>query len=421
MACAGSMVLESGIADTSSSFADEGTAAHFLASECLEQDDNAASFIGQTILVSGNDVRWYLGDPATAAIDGTSAFTVDADMAEPVQVYIDAIRQYAEGNELLIEQRVDFSAHIGVPNSFGTSDTVVLCPDELQVHDLKFGRGVKVDAEENQQLMLYALGAYDAFGMVGDFKRVRMVIHQPRLGHVSEWDCTVEALLEFAGKAKRAAHLCKAAIANDQGGRENFGQYLAPGEKQCRFCKAKATCLALAAKVQADVGADFEALTSFDRAHAEASVKKHGDKTADELGAALAAVDLIETWCTAVRAEAERRLLAGAPVTGFKLVEGRRGARKWSNEAEAEALLKGMRLKHEQMYDYKLISPTTAEKLAKAEAIGPRQWPKVVALITQANGKPSVVPESDKRPALVVKPVADEFDAVATEPAAELV
>ncbi|MFX6357412.1 DUF2800 domain-containing protein, partial [Acinetobacter baumannii] len=86
-------------------------------------------------------------------------FTVDAEMVENVQVYLDAVRAQAEGNELLVEQRVDFSEFIGVEGSFGTSDVVILTETEIQVHDLKYGKGVKVDAEENEQTSLYGLGA----------------------------------------------------------------------------------------------------------------------------------------------------------------------------------------------------------------------------------------------------------------------
>lgn len=130
------------------------------------------------------------------------------------------------------------------------------------------------------------------------------------------------------------------------------------------------------------------------------------------LGNLLASMDLIETFCKAVRAEAERELLAGRAVPGFKLVEGRRGARKWADETEVETTLKGMRLKTEEMYDFSLISPTSAEKLHKSGVIGPRQWPKLQSLITQSEGKPSVAPESDKRPALVMTAVENDFEAL---------
>jgi hypothetical protein len=105
----------------------------------------------------------------------------------------------------------------------------------------------------------------------------------------------------------------------------------------------------------------------------------------------------------------ETRLLSGVPIPGYKLVQGKKGNRAWADKAAAEALLKQMRVPHDQMYDYSVVSPTTAEKLHKAEVIGPRQWPKVQALITQSEGKPSVAPESDKRPALVMSAVLDDF------------
>ena len=120
-----------------------------------------------------------------------------------------------------------------------------------------------------------------------------------------------------------------------------------------------------------------------------------------------------------MRAEVERRLLAGDAVPGFKVVQGKRGNRAWGNAAEAEEMLKGMRLKVEEMYDLKLISPTSAEKLVKAEVIGPRQWTKVKALITQSDGKPSVAPVSDPRAALVLAAAVDDFAPVSTEPSLE--
>ncbi len=387
MRCPGSLALEAAFPNDSSEFAAEGTAAHTLAALALEQGNDAAAYLGRVIEADGRD------------------FTVDEEMASHVQTYIDAVRAAAQGGELLIEQRVEFSDHIGVPESFGTSDAVILLEREIQVHDLKFGRGVRVEAEENEQLMLYALGALNEFGMLGDFESVRMVIHQPRLDHVSEWACSVVDLLNFAQKAAMQASWAIACI--EQGVDE--AEDLQPGEKQCRFCKAKATCPALATHVQEAVGADFEEITADRMAAAELLDAADG---IDNLAAKMAAVDLIESWCKAVRAEVERRLLAGEPVAGYKLVEGRRGARQWANQEEAEQALKTMRLKLEQMYDLKLISPTTAEKLHKAGDIGPRQWPRLQQLITQADGKPSVAPESDKRPAIVITATADEFDAV---------
>jgi hypothetical protein len=406
MACPGSIAMEAGLPDTSSTHADEGTAAHDLAARCLRDQVGASNYLGEVIIV------------------GQRRFVVDADMVEHVQTYLDAVRDFALVGELMVEQRVDFTRYVAPHNGdeddetgrepqFGTSDAIVIDADgeELQVHDLKYGRGVKVDAENNEQLMLYALGALDLVEPLGhEPKRVRMVIHQPRLDHCSEWDCSVEDLLAFGERARAAAGEARGCVRLGVDEAED----LHPGEKQCRWCKAKATCGALAAKVQAEVGGDFTeiVLQGID-------LKKVEARDEPDLAEAMAAVGLVEDWCKAIRAECERRLLAGVPVAGWKVVEGRRGSRKWSSEAEAEEALKAMRIKHDQMYDYSVISPTSAEKLAKAEVIGPRQWPKLQALITQAEGKPSVAPESDKRPALVVKPTADEFDVVTTAETAD--
>lgn len=392
MKCWGSLALEAGIPNTSSSYADEGTAAHTLASWCLESDvsPEPEAYRGRRIDV------------------GTRTFEVDSEMVEHVGTYVRNVLSYAEGHQLFVEQRVDYSASIGQPDAFGTSDAVILTTDgELQVHDLKYGRGVQVDAEQNSQLMLYALGAAEAFELIGDFDRVRMVIHQPRKGHLSEWACSMAELKAFATEARIAAKAATDLLA----GAGPAEKSLTPGEKQCRWCRAKSTCPALAAEVRDVVHAtsatpdDFEDLTVQDTTLMAAH-------NADHLSAAMAKVDLIEDWCKAIRAEVERRLVEGAEVPGYKLVVGRKGARSWTDATEAEAALKTFRLKTEEMYDLKLISPTTAEKLSKDKVIGPRQWSKVQTLIGQSDGKPSVAPASDKRPAITVAASVDDFDVI---------
>lgn len=389
MVCTGSLAMEQGQPDTSSKFADEGTAAHELAAMSLEARLPASTYLGSIIDVDGNE------------------FIVDQDMATNVQIYLDQIEEYAAGHELMIEQRVEFSHVVNVPESFGTSDVVILTSDgeEIQVHDLKYGRGVKVDAEDNPQLQLYALGALNEFGMIGEFKRVRMVIHQPRLNHLSEWACSVEELQAFGrGASVFAARSIQMMSESD----EVITQNLTPGEKQCRFCKAKAVCPKLAAHIEDVIGKDFGYLTS-----TEADVDKMLDDSTTPLSDKMAAVDLIETWCKGVRAKVESELFSGRDVPGYKLVEGKRGNRKWGDASEVETAMKAMRLKLEEMYDFTLISPTSAEKLHKAGTIGPRQWPKIKELITQSDGKPSVAPASDKRAAIAIGSSVDDFEMIA--------
>ncbi len=410
--CAGSMILEKDLPDSTSEHAELGTAAHFLASECLEQGKEATDFLNRTIQISNGTALWK----DETDLVGQSFFTVDLEMTENIQKYLDAVRSQAEGNQLLVEQRVSFGAYIDAQDAFGTSDVIILTPDEIQVHDLKYGRGVKVDATGNEQLNLYGLGALDEFGVFGDFKQVRKVIHQPRIGHFSEEVVTVEQLEEFAQDVKQSvAHIRALEIGledGDGGAIADFEGSFNPGEKQCQWCKAKATCPALSNHLMQTMLGEFENLDDMDLQTAvpEATAQIVSYEN-DRLSNFYAAIPLFENWIKAVDAAVHDKLHAGEFVPGFKLVEGRKGSRKWSDDKEAEELFKSMRLKTEQMYDLKLISPTTASKLQKENVIGPRQWSKVEALITQNDGKPTVAPESDKRPALDMKPQFEDLTA----------
>lgn len=389
--CPGSVALTKDIDDDrSSEHAAEGTAAHELGEWCLTDGNDAAAYIGRIIEADG------------------FKFEVDADMAEHVQKYVDFVR--ALGGDLMVEQRLPITPITGEPDAFGTSDSVVFIDGELCIVDLKYGRGVKVDADRNEQLAIYALAAVEEFGYLYDIKRVRMVIVQPRLNHISEWVLPMEGNPSLSFFRESIKPRCERAIVMINGGEPDADDFK-PGEKQCRWCKVKATCPALRDEV---VSTTFDAdgvVASPDEFAQLSDADTFTPHIADDdwLSASMKKVDLIEDWCKAVRAEVERRLLAGQAVAGFKLVEGRRGARKWTDESQAEELLKSFRLKTEEMYDLKLISPTTADKLAKAKTIGPRQWPKLQGLIAQGEGKPSVAPESDKRQALVLTAVADEF------------
>lgn len=400
IACPGSLVMEKGLPNTSSVHADEGTAAHFLASECLEQSRNATDFLNCFIVIKQGNASWDKDSAETR-----TGFNVDLEMSEYVQKYIDAVRSQAEGNELLVEQRVEFSEFIDSENAFGTADAIIICQDEIQVHDLKYGRS-KVDAQGNEQLRLYALGALSQFGLFGDFKQARLVIHQPRIGHVSEEVVSLEELYDFAHRAKNTVQMIKAV---DEGhSLFNEQDMLNPGEKQCHWCKAKATCPALTKAVMNTITGEFDDLSTCDF---ETEIKKAVEEVPNQenqlLGKLYAALPLIESWSKAVAVAVTEKLHNGEKVIGFKLVQGRSGNRSWANADEAEQTLKSMRLKTEDMYDLKLISPTNAEKLQKAGTIGPRQWSKVESLIVRPEGKPTVAPESDKRPALEVNPLND--------------
>lgn len=401
MLCPGKLVLERDLPNRTSKFAAEGTAAHQVLTWALQEEKPAADYIGRIIMVE------------------EFSFEVDEEMASHVQVCIDYVNDLAgDDGVVFADIRVNYSSYLGVPEheAWGTADVIVARGEELIVLDLKYGMGVEVSAEQNPQMSLYALGALQAYnGLVADFTRVRMAISQPRVKKApSEYDLSVEELEQWASEvAKRAVSLCKAASGNPSFNPEGWrNTYLKPTEKGCKFCLAKATCPALRDDVLTTAGQykpnSPEAILE------EFPMREVGNfLDADWLAACLSKVDLIEDWCKAIRAEAERRLLAGESVPGFKVVQGKRGARQWSNEEEAEKMLKTFRLKQEEMYSFKLISPTTAEKLAKSEIIGKRQWPKLAELITQSEGRPHVAPDSDPRPALDIRPVADDFETLA--------
>lgn len=227
-------------------------------------------------------------------------------------------------------------------------------------------------------------------------KTVRLVISQPRLHAVSEWSEPLESLLAFGEKVKAAAQGCEAAtVAREEMPPEDWaGEYLNPSDDACRWCKAKATCPKLTAEV----------LALFDTVDPKAEVQNA------VLGDAMSKVGMVEGWCKAIRARCESELLAGNAVPGWKLVKGRAGPRKWADADDAEALLKTMKLRVDEMYDLSLISPTSAEELATKKVLGPRQWKKLQEHITRSEGRPSVAPESDKRAALPVSAVTDEFN-----------
>jgi hypothetical protein len=393
MRCPGSVVLEEGLPDQGSFYADEGSAAHQLATYCLEDSTEAAEYIGEEIRI------------------GERRFVVDKTMAGYVQDYVDYVRELAKGKTLLVERDVPIGHLTGEAGATGRSDAIIMDGSTITVVDLKYGMGVSVEAEENEQAQMYALGALEEYGIAADFTHAEMHIHMPRKGHVSSWRVSVEDLNLFSDRVRQASLL----VDDIKQGFAVTGlprymdepldvrtEALQPSEKACQWCKAKATCPALAAEV-AELVSDVVSAADF----ADLVPAKIDAETGDNhLTHAMSKVGLVEDWCKAIRAEIERRLFAGLPVEGYKLVEGKQGNRAWTDPVEAEKLLKSFRLREAEMYDMKVISPTTAEKVLKAS---PKRWEKAQSLITRAPGKPSVAPASDKRPALAIVATAEDF------------
>jgi hypothetical protein len=365
MRCPGSIALEAPFPDDSSVYAAEGTLAHLLASEELDGTKPAAERIGEQHTVDGFD------------------FTVDKVMVAYVEDYVKLVREYAEGGVLLVEQRVPIGHLTGETDATGTSDAVVVHADEgrLTVIDLKYGMGVRVMADGNEQAMMYALGALESYEQLADFVNICMVIHQPRLNSVSEHWIRVDDLMKFAAKVTEAADTVRSPDA-----------FTAPGEKQCRFCKAKSVCPALKEVVDETV-------------QEEATADDFADMGDNSLAVAMGRVELIEQWCKSIRAEVERRLTKGLDVPGYKLVEGRKGNRAWSDAKDAETRLSAV-LKRDEMYEEKFISPATAEKLLKKD---PEGMSLLEELTHRPEGKLSVALATDKRPAKATTAVADDF------------
>jgi hypothetical protein len=264
---------------------------------------------------------------------------------------------------------------------------VIIQPRLLEIIDLKYGMGVKVDAEGNEQMAIYGLAALDQYEALGPFDAVKMTIIQPRINNYSSTTMTADELRAFGLKVKDAA---QAIVKGDK--------TLVAGEKQCRFCRAKAVCPALREEADKTLLEGFSDLASIPEA---------------DLGTAMLKVSMVEDWCNAVRAETTRRLFMNVPVPGYKLVEGRRGARSWTNEDKVAEILLGANVPETDVYTRKLISPAVAEKLLKKTS--PGVLTQALALTSQADGKPSVAPVSDKRPAITIISGAADFSDLATE------
>ena len=391
MTCPGSVAACEGLEDSGSDYAAEGTAAHEMAEKIL----------------TGTPGGSLIGKLAENGVPFT------AEMLKGVRKYTDTILDLvtAIDGELHVEQKLDISTWTLEEDAKGTADAVILAGNELIVADLKFGRGVVVDADENKQLMIYALAALLAFEFTHtrDITQVRLIISQPNLNAWCEWTCSAEYLRAFGEEVRLAA------IAVDRPDAPRR-----PSEKACKFCRAKGSCPALAAQVAKTIYEGSEAdIDSFEDLTNAGIPKPCGFSSVEYLANAMKHLKMIESWAKGVRAEVERRLFAGETVPGYKLVEGRQGNRQWSDAEEVETLMKSMRLKLDEMYTMSLISPTRAEELYEAGVIGPRKWPRILKLITRSDGQPSVAPESDKREALVLNASADDFDDVSDQPETE--
>lgn len=418
-ACPGSLAMEAGLPNEGNDYTDEGTAAHALASMCLKDGSHPSGYLGRVLHVI-NGV--YEPFPDTHVVSDTSTvrtYTVDVEMAGKVNVYMQSVRKFAEGGTLAVEQALPIGHVSGEDGATGTGDAIIVTGDykELQAHDLKYGMGVEVSAVENEQGLYYLSGALELhrpeFEAIGEMpERFRFVIHQPRLDHLSEWSCSYDELMAWQAKARKAEDYARTALEQKASWiHTEDPPVLVPGE-HCRsaFCKARASCPALANFVQHQVQCDFDVMLT----ETPASIAARIPTDLKELGLKFAVRDIVADWVKQVCARAEGALFEynnSAEVQaalGLKLVQGKKGPRSWSKAEDAIALLKKMRMKTEEIFDLSVKSPPALEKqLAET----PKRWQRILdaKLITQAEGKPSVAPITDKRPALDITAKGDAF------------
>ena len=340
--------------DKSSPYAEEGTLAHSLAELKLRLEN------GEINQFNYNEQVKALGEIPTEMDRATDDY-VDCVLTE-----LYAARKIDSAAQLYIEQRLDMSDWI--PDCFGTSDSVVVFDGGLVVIDLKYGKGVPVEAEGNYQARIYALGAYAAVRDLYDIKQVKEIICQPRLDSVTEEILTIDDLLDWAETVIRpAAQLAW----------KGEGEFV-PGE-HCRFCAVKAIC-------KENVLRSLSVLQNmFDSPDVLPD---------DRLEQILPYLDTAEEWIKNVRAYAYNQAILGRIWKGFKLVKGRRPGRVWRDEEEVINTLARAGYTEEQYYTApKLKSVAELEKVLKKNAFDAL----VGKYVFQGEGGLTLVPESDKR------------------------
>lgn len=374
MNCPGSIRLEDGLTDETSSFAAEGTAAHTLAEKCLRSGQEAAEFIGTEIEVP------IEGKPSLF-------FPVTDEMAEAVQIYVDYVQELAVGSDyLFIERKVD----IGVAGTYGTVDAAVLVGTVLHVIDYKHGRGVPVEAFENTQGLLYAMGAARVF-QDRKIDSVVVTIVQPRCPHpngpIRDW------LVPFAEFIDWSFALMDAATeARKEGAPLKAGDW-------CKFCKAAPACPALR-------DAAFEVAQAEFNTGGEIVVPDRVLQTQDEMAAVMRGIPLLKAWLKRQEEYLHSEACKGRPPTGYKLVASR-ATRKWKDAEAAEEFLREYGLAEYELYG----QPSLASVPQIEKIIGKKNIGDIAELIEKVSSGTILAVESDPRPK-ASPDAADEFSNV---------
>jgi hypothetical protein len=355
VACPGSIRMSRDIPDRSSSYANEGTAAHELAAHCLTERLDADRFLGCVIDIRASTPSAKFS--SMVAHDGLHQFAADDEMVEAVQLYLDTVRSHIPvgESELDIEQRLDMThIHKGI---FGTGDTVLYDLDAATLHvfDFKYGKGVAVNPDENPQLLLYGAGAVRRRHN-RPLKKIVLHIVQPRAPHpkgpVRSWETDPLALMEAEDEIAVAAK-----ATDDPNAPLNAGEW-------CRFCPAAPICPALRQRSLMAAMAEFS-------------------------------LEVIGNWLRAVQEFAHAEAVDGRIPPGFKLV-AKRATRRWRDENEMlDALIDYPR--EELFVEPKVKSPAQIEKL-----VGKKNFGVLEGIVVRESSGTNLVPEDDPKPAVKV-------------------
>ncbi len=351
--CPPSALLNAALPDVTNDYAREGTCAHELAEYKvnrllgIEGDDpsDKLEFFDQEMQDCTDEYAQYIAETV-------------GKLTHPV---------------VMVEQRLDFSKY--VPDGFGTGDCVIVADDVLTVVDYKHGKGVAVSAERNSQMMLYALGALDLFNMLYDISMVNMVIFQPRLNNISEYTMTLTELLDWAENELKP----RAALAAKGEGEYKAGNH-------CRFCKVRATCRKRAEYSLILAQYDFAPAATLEDVEVEAILEK---------------ADALTAWAADVKEYALSQALSGKQWNGYKVVEGK-SVRKYTDEAKVAEAVK--EIGKNPYGEPEVLGITAMTKLLG----GKKKFYEILGELThKPQGKPTLVPSSDKRKAW--NPASEDF------------
>lgn len=346
--CPPSAKLNANAADTTSEYAQQGTDAHSLC------EYKILTSLGKKVKDPTENLTYF---------DNEMAECTDS-YAEYVSEQVSKAKEHCKDPIVLVEQRLNFSKW--VPDGFGTGDCVIVSDDILQIIDFKYGVGVLVNAENNPQMMCYALGALQLFDGIYDIKRVSMTIFQPRREHISTFEISKEELLNWANNTLKPT----AELAAKGEGEFKAGEH-------CQFCKVKATC-----RKRAEYNLEM----------AQYDFSMPDNLEDDEIEIILSKADGFVSWISDVKEYALNEALNGKQWTDWKVVEGRSN-RRYINESEVADAVKNAGF---DPYEHKVLNITAMTKM-----LGKTKFDKLLGgLIEKPQGKPTLVPMSDKRPAM---------------------